>query len=217
MRAAYERFRQTAELATFLGTETLHLASYAPPVTYLGASPYQLGEAYAFADQSRVRLPESFSWQRVWDVLVELCCFCASVAAEHERAIIMEPRVGEVICSVDSLLRLIEAVDLPNFKANVDTGHFSAQRENVPLALAKLEGRFANVHISDNDPRSTEHLPIGKGTIDWEEVLRVLAAQGYDGYLGLDLGSQQTLAQDLVRSRDHLNDVATRLHVPLEW
>src|SRR5688572_6238546 len=35
-KAAYQRFERTAELGVYLGTETLHLASYAPPVEYLG-------------------------------------------------------------------------------------------------------------------------------------------------------------------------------------
>ena len=41
----------------------------------------------------------------------------------------MEPRVGEVICSVDSMIRLLDDVNSDYFKANFDTGHFSAQRE----------------------------------------------------------------------------------------
>src|SRR5438552_934579 len=97
-------------------------------------------------------------------------------AAHYRKTVIMEPRIGEVICSVDSLLRLIEHVTRPNFQANFDTGHFSAQRENVVLALAKLAGKFANVHVSDNDPVDTNHLPIGNGSIDWLEFFRTLKA-----------------------------------------
>ena len=112
----------------------------------------------------------------------------------------MEPRVGEVICSVDSMIRLIKDVGAANFKANFDTGHFSAQRENVVLALMKLEGMFANIHLSDNNPANTDHLPLGQGIIDWEEFFRVLKMQGYEGYLGLDLGNRPTLVEDLKQS-----------------
>ena len=207
-KAAYERFKRTTELGVFLGTETLHLASYAPPVEYLGHSPYQVGKNYSFGDRFRLRIPDGFSWQRVWEVLVESCRFAAEIAAGHGRTIIMEPRVGEVICSVDSLIRLIDDVGSSNFKANFDTGHFSAQRENVPLALTKLEGRYANIHISDNDPVNTDHLPLGDGTIDWEEFFRVLQLQHYEGYLGLDLGGKQTIEQDLKRSLAFIKQVA---------
>lgn len=49
-----------------------------------------------------------FEWACIWDALVESVRFCADVAAKYERIVLMEPRVGEVICSVDSLMRLIE-------------------------------------------------------------------------------------------------------------
>jgi sugar phosphate isomerase/epimerase len=215
-RGAYERFRRTAELGAFLGAETLHLASYAPPVQYVSGQPYALGQGYKFPEIARVRIPEGFDWDRVWGVLVESCRHCASVAGSLGKTIIMEPRVGEIICSVDSMLRLIDEVGMANFKANFDTGHFAAQRENVALALMKLEGQYANVHVSDNDGKDTNHLPIGRGTIDWEEFLRVLKMQGYDGYLGLDLGHSATLVEDLNRSAEFLAGEAGKQDISME-
>lgn len=216
-KAAYDRFKQTCELGAYFGTETLHLASYAPPVQYVGKAPYQLDQEYEFGNTFRIRLPDGFSWRQVWDVLIESCRHCAQVAGQFGRVIIMEPRVGEVICSVDSQIRLINDVGMDNFKANFDTGHFSAQRENVALALAKLEGMYANIHISDNNPRDTGHLPIGDGTIDWAEFFRVLKLQGYDGYLGLDLGGSKTLVDDLKRSRDFVARVAAEQGIAVQW
>ena len=127
-RAALDRFRLGAELGDYLGAETLHLASYAPPVRYTGERPYRLarGAGYRFANRTRVTIPRGFDWERVWAALVRSCQACADIAAGHRKIVLMEPRVGEVICSVDSLRRLIEHVGRPNFKANFDTGHFSA-------------------------------------------------------------------------------------------
>jgi len=215
-RRALDRFKLGADLAAFLGAETLHLASYAPPVTYLEARPYELGKNYRFADRTRLAIPKGFEWDRVWGALVESCGQCADAAARQGKTVIMEPRVGEVICSPDSLLRLIEHVGRPNFKANFDTGHFSAQRENPVLALAKLKGRFANIHISDNDPANTDHLPIGDGTIDWREFFRVLKQMKYDGYLGLDLGARRSLVAGYRRSLDYLRSLAAELRLRLE-
>ncbi|HKX00674.1 MAG TPA: sugar phosphate isomerase/epimerase family protein [Bryobacteraceae bacterium] len=215
---ALDRFRIGAELGEFFGSETLHLASYAPPVRYLSARPYQLGGkgGYKFAGQTRVRIPAGFEWQNVWDALAASCRECADIAAGYGKTVIMEPRVGEVICSVDSLLRLIEYVGRPNFQANFDTGHFSAQRENVALALAKLKGRFANIHISDNAPVSTDHLPIGDGAIDWLEFFRVLKTMNYEGYLGLDLGMSKTIVRDYQKSLDRIRAIAQRLKLRIE-
>lgn len=217
-RRAMDDFKLGAELADVLGAETLHLASYAPPVRYLKARPYQLGAkgGYRFADHPPLRIPEGFDWDRVWGALVASCRACADVAARHRKTVIMEPRVGEVICSVDSLLRLIQDVGRPNFKANFDTGHFCAQRENVPLALMKLRGRFANIHISDNDPVHTGHLAIGDGVIDWHEFFRILKRIGYDGYLGLDLGMSRNLVSAYRRSLVRIRSIASALHIPIE-
>jgi sugar phosphate isomerase/epimerase len=215
---ALDGFRMGAELGAFFGAETLHLASYAPPVRYLTAKPYELGrkKPYTFTNQTSVRIPAGFEWQRVWDALVASCRACADIAARHGKTVIMEPRVGETICSVDSLLRLIEHVGRPNFQANFDTGHFSAQRENVPLALTKLAGKFANIHISDNDPVSARHLPIGDGSIDWLEFFRVLKTMNYTGYLGLDLGLSKNMARDYRKSLERIQAVASKLKIPIE-
>ena len=206
--AALERLKRTAELGVYFGAETLHLASYAPPVTYLGDAPYQLDQDYALGDTFSLRIPDGFSWEQVWNVLVESCQKSAAVAKDFDRTIVMEPRVGEVICSVDSLLRLISDVGCSNFKANFDTGHFSAQRENVPLALMKLQNQYANIHISDNIPSNTDHLPVGAGATDWNEFFRILKLQGYDGYLGLDLTGRDSLADDYRQSVDYIKQLA---------
>jgi sugar phosphate isomerase/epimerase len=213
---ALDLFRQGAEVADYLGAETLHLASYAPPVRYVSAKPYQLaaGGKYRFAGRTSIRIPAGFDWQRVWEALVLSCQACADLAGG--KVVLMEPRVGETICSVDSLLRLIADVGRPNFKANFDTGHFSAQRENVPLALMKLRGHFANIHISDNDPVNSEHLAIGDGSIDWHEFFRVLKIFGYDGYLGLDLGASRGLLKGYRTSVERLQALASELKFPLE-
>jgi sugar phosphate isomerase/epimerase len=215
---ALDRFKLGAELGVFLGSETLHLASYAPPVRYLGSRPYQLGaeDGYHFANHTRVVIPRGFDWDKVWSTLVESCRQCADVAAGFGRTVLMEPRVGEVVCSVDSMLRLIEHVDRPNFKANFDTGHFSAQRENVPLALEKLRGKFANIHIADNDPINSEHLPVGDGIIDWNEFFRVLKTMKYDGYLGLDLGATRSLVAGYRRSIERIRSIAGKLNLKVE-
>lgn len=217
-RRALDGFKMAAEVADMLGTETLHLASYAPPVKYVGSRPYELGtgEGYAFANKTEVRIPKGFDWSAVWEALVSCCQSCSDIAAAHDKIVLMEPRVGEVICSVDSLLRLIEHVKRPNFKANFDTAHFSAQRENVPLALMKLRGNFANIHIADNRPVNTDHLPVGEGSIEWEEFFRVLKLIGYDGYLGLDLGMSPRLAAGYKKSVERIQSIASALRLPIE-
>jgi len=214
--AAIERFRRTSELGVYLGTETLHLASYAPPVEYLTGRPYALGEDYAIPGQMLVRIPEGFEWNRVWAALIDSCRRCAEIAKALGKTVIMEPRVGEIICTSDSLLRLIGDVGMDNFKANFDTGHFSAARENIPICLAKMDGHFANIHISDNDLTTARHLAVGDGIIDWREVFRLLKVMNYDGYLGLDLGESPTLMDDLKKSVAFIKNICKQVGAEIE-
>lgn len=215
-KAAYERFKRTAQVGVELGAETLHLASYAPPIEYRGTRPYQLGSDYEIKDTYRVCIPEGFSWQRVWDAVVESSRFAAEEAGKYGKTVIMEPRTNEIICSVDSMIRLIKDVDMPNFKANFDVGHFCAQRENAVLALYKLEGMFANIHIADNDPKTADHLNLGEGTVDWEEFFLTLKRMNYKGYLGLDLSASENLKENLIASAHFIENMCAKLGIDVE-
>ena len=214
--AAYERFKRTAELGSYFETDLLHVASYAPPVEYPEGEIYKIGSAYEFPRLPRVRVPAGYDWRRVWDVQVESGREVARTAARHGKTVIMEPRVGEVICNADSLRRLVDDVGMPNFKANFDTAHLCAHRENIPVALTKLQGCFANVHIADNDVVTPEHLPIGKGVIDWDEFFRLLKAWGYRGHLGLDIAARTNLVADIEYSCAKIIEIASRQGVTIE-
>ena len=84
------------------------------------------------------------------------------------------------------------------------------------MALAKLKGHFANVHVSDNHPSNSEHIPVGEGCIDWREFLSTLHSMGYNGYLGLDLGLSAGLLDGYRRSLKYLQAIAGDLHIELE-
>jgi len=216
-REAYNSFERTIELGAYFEPETIHLASYAPPVEYKSVKPYDLEKGeYGFADDLRIHVPNDLDWRKVWDTLVESCQFSAKQAAKYGKIILMEPRVGEIICSVDSLIRLINDVNEPNFKANFDTAHLSAQRECVPLALAKLKGMFANIHIADNTPVNMEHITVGKGSIDWEEFFRVLKNMNYEGYLGLDLSASDSIEKDLAESASYIKKICEKQGIKVE-
>lgn len=217
---ALEHFKMMAEIGCEFGCETLHLASYAPPVEYVGRAPYVLdGGKYEFVNKTSLHIPDGFSWERVWDAVVRSTRAIAEHAQSLGKIVLMEPRVGEVICSVDSMIRLIQDVNVPSLKANFDVGHFSAQREDVNLALMKLEGRYANIHITDNDPATPDHLPLGEGSIDFEEFFRLLMLQNYNGYLGIDIGGKDEaeLTRGILKCRDYVKALSDKMGFEIEW
>ena len=52
--------------------------------------------------------------------------------------------------------------------ATIDVGH--AHTNNATREFMQADFQVAYYHVSDNDGRQDQHLPIGKGTIDWDEL-----------------------------------------------
>jgi len=92
----------------------------------------------------------------------------------------------------------------------------SEERQALRKEVAKLAGKFANIHVSDNDPIDTNHLPIGDGSIDWLEFFRTLKAMDYAGYLGLDLGMSKSIVRDYQKSRERIQSIAAQFRIPME-
>ena len=63
----------------------------------------------------------------------------------------------------------------------LDLFHMNIEETSWKNAIAVVGGRIADVHVADNNRR-----PPGEGSVGWLDVLRVLAAAGYDSYLTLE-------------------------------
>jgi sugar phosphate isomerase/epimerase len=206
-----ELFEVGIELATYFGCDTVQLDSFTPPLKFKGETPYK--EAIKFGKPFQVEVDPEFRWEEQWGVLVDAVKQCARKAAEAGLVLTMEPRVGEMISNTDAMLRLMDHVADENFAAVLDTGHQNAQKEILPLSVEKLGRRIKYVHASDNDSRTNEHLPLGKGTIDWEAFFLALAKHGYDGYTAIDIGGVENLDEAYRESTGFLEQLAERLGI----
>ena len=191
--AAYPIFELGAETAAGFGSRTVHVATYLPPVEFVGPKPY-VGKL-RYGEHYQVVMPDDFTWESQWNALVDSVRTCADIAARHGLVLIIEPRVAELVSSTDSLLRLMDHVQRPNLMANFDCAHLNAQKEILPLSARKLAGRIGGVHLADNDGSDNRHLMPGDGNIDFTGVFKELVRQGFDGSLGIDLGSLPQLGQ----------------------
>lgn len=202
--AAYDLYVLGCETAKAYGADSVHIATYTPPLNFQEL-PYELHKEYQFDIDFRARVPNGFCWQQVWDTLVESCRAVCEVAKPLGMDVLVEPRVGETIANSESMLMLINDVGYPNLKANFDFAHLSAQREILALSWKKLERFVGGIHVADNDIRTIEHLPIASGVIDWEHMLRLIAASNYRGYMGIDVFGREGLdGQSTAESRQKL-------------
>jgi sugar phosphate isomerase/epimerase len=82
----------------------------------------------------------------------------------------------------DELFGMADAVGRENMGTTFDAGHANTTK-NIPAYL-KHKARITHMHIHDNQGSADQHLEIGKGTIDWEYLLREL--KGFEGVMVIE-------------------------------
>ena len=85
--------------------------------------------------------------------------------------------------TAESLRRILDGAD--GALCTLDTGHAHANGQDLLQLAATVEGRLAEVHLSDNAGSSDEHLVPGRGTARLAELLKRMA--GSDALLCLEL------------------------------
>ncbi len=179
-------FEKAAELATYLGCETIQLDSHMPPVKY---SEFPYKDSIKFDVNPKIEIELRFDWNDHWNTIVNSIKQCDAIAYDHGLKLCLEPRVHESIPNTDAILRLFDWVDSDNFGAVLDCGHLHAQKEIIPLSVEKLQEKIFFVHASDNDGRVNQHLGVGRGNIDWEGTLKALEKYDFEGYIAIDIGN----------------------------
>lgn len=80
--------------------------------------------------------------------------------------IVIENLVEE---SPDILIKLCDAINSDFFALCLDTGHMNVFSELSPSEWVKrMDKKLQYVHLHDNNGKNDEHLPVGKGNIDFD-------------------------------------------------
>lgn len=212
MKYGRKMFAKGLEVAKTIGTELIQIDSFPPSMECLDGVQYDSENVTNYGARWRYRLTPDFSWDRQWEVLVDNVKWCARQADAAGLKLIVEPRVGEIVNNTDAMLRLIEAVNEPNLGAILDTGHQYAQKEILPLSVAKLKDRLFYLHLSDNDSTKNDHFVPGKGTIDWEGLFAALKMHNFQGYAGLDLAkTDEELSVSYLKARNIFAEYAAKV------
>ena len=75
-----------------------------------------------------------------------------------------------------------------------DTGHAHISGLCQSEAIKYVGSRLKAVHINDNLADDDIHLPPFTGTVDWADVMKGLAAIGYNGFLNFEVATQKVPA-----------------------
>ena len=151
--------------------------------------------AYEFEAQNVLLVLGEYIWEKQvippaeqWRTGVANCRRLADHAARLglQVALELEPFTLSLVNDVDTMVRFLDDVNHPAFKANIDISHLQLSRVK-PEELRRLKGKAIHVHISDCDGHVHGDLPPGRGVVDFGPYLREIKDLGIDGAMSIEL------------------------------
>jgi len=142
-----------------------------------------------------------------FDRLVRACAEIADYASQYGIVTSVENH-GFFIQASERVHRLINAVNRPNFRHTVDVGNFLCVDENPVSAVRKSLPYASMIHLKDFYVRPSYRNPgdgwfrtagqnylrgaiVGQGDIDIPEIIRLIKASGYDGYISIEFEGKE--------------------------
>jgi len=92
---------------------------------------------------------------------------------------------------------------VPGLKVHFDIGHAFCNGgiENIKDYLFEFSSKIEHIHIHDNHGNADEHLPLGKGKIDFKKVVELLKGVSYNKTMTFEVFTKDR--KDAVRSREY--------------
>jgi sugar phosphate isomerase/epimerase len=103
------------------------------------------------------------------------------VRAAGERGLILALENGAAAGQIDYLEEILAAIDRPHLGIALDAGHAHLRGGDPAAAVRRLAPHLRHVHLHDNHGERDEHLPPGRGSIEWVPLLAALGDAGYTG------------------------------------
>ena len=86
---------------------------------------------------------------------------------------------------VTTIRRLL--TEVPGLMLHLDFGHTNFGKDNHEVFCKELGAYIRHVHFSDNRSRSDDHMPLGVGTVNWQNAVASLKAIDYDDTITLEI------------------------------
>lgn len=126
----------------------------------------------------------------VWKPLAQYC-LKKNINLAIENSLDPEPSI---------ILELIARINLPNFAACFDIGHFNAFGQKAPLEIFDTypPGYIKEIHLSDNLGDFDTHLALGKGNIDFKAFFQLIDAKKINPIVTIEPHSLEDIQPCLV-------------------
>ena len=94
-------------------------------------------------------------------------------------------------------VEIVREINSPLVQILPDTYHMNIEETSISAELIKYKDFYNTVHLSDNN----RFLP-GYGSINFKEIISVLAAAGFSGFLSLEGNFKKSFAEDIALFSD---------------
>ncbi|PNV86641.1 MAG: sugar phosphate isomerase/epimerase [Desulfobacteraceae bacterium] len=112
----------------------------------------------------------------------------APLAQELDIKILVEPEPDLLMENTREFKEFIVDIKSPAIGVNFDIGHFFCAGEDPSEAFEELFEWIGHVHLEDIDAnRAHNHLVLGHGAIQFQEVFKTMINLGYEGDISLEL------------------------------
>ncbi|MCG9128033.1 sugar phosphate isomerase/epimerase [Candidatus Poribacteria bacterium] len=124
-------------------------------------------------------------WDTEKDFLVDRVGQLVEYGESRGVTIAMEPHIGAIIDTPEKVLELLELVNSPFLKVNFDISHFDIVGIPTEETVSALAPVSIHTHVKDQRGIAPdfEFLIPGEGPFDYVEYLKLMEANGYDGFI----------------------------------
>jgi sugar phosphate isomerase/epimerase len=129
-------------------------------------------------------IPPAEQWQTAVRNLRELGQYAADRGVQV--ALELEPFKLSLVNNVDTMFRLIDDVNHPAIRANIDISHLQLSGTDAE-EVRRLKGKAIHVHLSDCDGKVHGDLPPGRGVVNFGPYLREIKSLGMEGAISIEL------------------------------
>ncbi len=127
--------------------------------------------------------------------MAEVYAQCAERAKDARIPLVLEAEPVQQVNTPAVWFRILKAVNSKYFRALCDFAHINVFSNQKPLELLKeLQPYIGYTHLAGNDgtctkieSRSSTHLSLNEGSMDWRAMLNQILDGGYEGWLDIDV------------------------------
>jgi inosose dehydratase len=127
------------------------------------------------------------------------------IAEEHGLEASYHPHLSTIVENPDEL-KIIMGRSRIAFCP--DTAHLAAGGGDPAELIRTYPDRVKHVHLKDLQPQPFTFMPLGKGVLDFVDIVAALKESGYDSWLMVELDSYDGEPKDAAQiSKDHLEQL----------